>query len=96
VLPPVASVLWPRAFGYRRALDLLLSGVRVGATDMCAVGLVNRVVPTARFGAAVAETVERYRAMSRVVASHVKRACRIGAGDVGEALERVEASRRST
>jgi cyclohexa-1,5-dienecarbonyl-CoA hydratase len=91
VLPPVASVLWPRAFGYNRAIDLLLSGARVSALDMQAAGLVSRVVPHARFDAAVTETVERYRAMSRVVASHVKRACRIGAGDVGAALKQVEA-----
>jgi cyclohexa-1,5-dienecarbonyl-CoA hydratase len=91
VLPPVASVLWPRAFGYGRAVDLLLTGERVGAEEMHAAGLVSRVVPSARFDAAVAETVERYRTMSRVVASHVKRACRIGAGEVGAALKQVEA-----
>ncbi len=91
VLPPVASVLWPRAFGYGRAIDLLLTGARVGAHEMHDAGLVSRVVPHARFDAAVAETVERYRAMSRVVASHVKRACRIGAGEVGAALKQVEA-----
>lgn len=91
VLPPVASVLWPRAFGYHRAVDLLLTGARVSAHEMHAAGLVSRVAPRARFASAVAETVEQYSAMSRVVASHVKRACRIGAGEVGAALRQVEA-----
>lgn len=91
VLPPVASVLWPRAFGYGRAVDLLLTGERVSALEMQSVGLVSRVVPHARFDSAVADTVERYRTMSRVVASHVKRACRIGAGEIGAALKQVEA-----
>jgi cyclohexa-1,5-dienecarbonyl-CoA hydratase len=91
VLPPVASVLWTRAFGYHRAVDLLLSGRRVSADEMRDAGFVSRVVPRARFDAAVAETVDQYRAMSRVVASHVKRACRIGAGEVGAALKQVEA-----
>ena len=91
VLPPVASVLWTRAFGYGRAVDLLLSGERVDAHAMHAAGLVSRVVAPERFDQAVAETVERYRTMSRVVASHVKRACRIGAGEVGAALKQIEA-----
>jgi cyclohexa-1,5-dienecarbonyl-CoA hydratase len=91
VLPPVASVLWTRAFGYRRAVDLLLTGSRVSARAMHDAGLVSRVVPHERFDAAVAEAVEHYRAMSRVVASHVKRACRIGAGEIGAALKQIEA-----
>jgi enoyl-CoA hydratase len=91
VLPPVASVLWPRAFGYGRAVDLLLTGERVSAHEMQSAGLVSRVVPHAGFDAAVAEAVEHYRSMSRVVASHVKRACRIGAGEVAAALKQVEA-----
>lgn len=91
VLPPVASVLWPRAFGYGRALDLLLTGARVDAKTMHTAGLVSRVVPLERFDDAVAETVEGYRTMSRVVASHVKRACRIGAGEVAASLKQVEA-----
>ena len=91
VLPPVASVLWTRAFGYRRAVDLLLTGSRVSARAMHDAGLVSRVVPHERFDAAVAEAVEHYRSMSRVVASHVKRACRIGAGEIGAALKQIEA-----
>ena len=91
VLPPVASVLWPRAFGYSRAVDLLLTGGRVSARAMHDVGLVSRVVPHERFDDAVAEAVSHYRSMSRVVASHVKRACRIGAGEVGAALKQIEA-----
>lgn len=91
VLPPVASVLWTRAFGYRRAVDLLLTGSRVSARTMHDAGLVSRVVPHERFDAAVAEAVEHYRSMSRVVASHVKRACRIGAGEIGAALKQIEA-----
>ncbi len=91
VLPPVASVLWTRAFGYRRAVDLLMTGSRVSARAMHDAGLVSRVVPHDRFDAGVAEAVEHYRAMSRVVASHVKRACRIGAGEIGAALKQIEA-----
>ncbi len=91
VLPPVASVLWTRAFGYGRAVDLLLTGRRVSANEMHDAGLVSRVVPEARFNDAVAETVNEYRRMSRVVASHVKSACRIGAGEVGAALKQIEA-----
>ena len=91
VLPPVASVLWTRAFGYGRAVDLLLTGSRVSARAMHDAGLVSRVVAHERFDAAVAKAVEHYRSMSRVVASHVKRACRIGAGEIGAALEQIEA-----
>ncbi|HEU4928458.1 MAG TPA: enoyl-CoA hydratase/isomerase family protein [Candidatus Krumholzibacteria bacterium] len=91
VLPPVASVLWTRAFGYGRAVDLLLTGSRVSARAMQDAGLVSRVVPHEQFDAAVSEAVEHYRLMSRVVASHVKRACRIGAGEIGAALKQIEA-----
>jgi len=91
VLPPVASVVWPRHFGYHRALDLILTGRRVSAQEMFDAGLVTRVVPADGFEAAVADAIGQYVSMSGTVAAHAKRACRIGAGsDVDAALRQIE------
>ncbi len=91
VLPPVASVLWSRAMGYNRALELILSGERVSAQEMARAGLVNRVIPAAKFDEEVSQTIDRYRKMSRVVLAHAKQACRIGCGaDINSALRQIE------
>lgn len=91
VLPPVASVVWPRHFGYHRALDLILTGRRVSAREMFDAGLVTRVVGADGFEAAVADAVGQYVSMSGTVAAHAKRACRIGAGsDIDAALRQIE------
>jgi len=91
VFPPMASVLWPRHFGYHRALDLILTGRRVSAQEMYDVGLVTRVVSSDGFDASVQEAVSQYVSMSGTVAAHAKRACRIGAAsDVDASLRQVE------
>jgi enoyl-CoA hydratase/carnithine racemase len=91
VFPPMASVVWPRHFGYHRALDLILTGRRVSAQEMFDVGLVTRVVPADGFEASVADAVGQYVSMSGAVAAHAKRACRIGAGsDVDASLRQIE------
>lgn len=48
----------PRAVGRMRALDLLLSGRRIGAREALRIGLVSRVVPDAQLAAVVRATAQ--------------------------------------
>ena len=46
-----------QAVGYARAVEICLTGRRVGAAEALAIGLAQRVVPPAELGAAVDELV---------------------------------------
>lgn len=73
LLPGLGSThLLPRLVGAGRALDLVLTGRRVGAEEALAMGLVSRVVPTERLldearaaAAAMAEVRPEVRAAAR-------------------------------
>ena len=55
---PDAGVSWslPRLVGPKRALDLLLTNRRIGASEAAEMGLVSRVVPAGTLAGAAAET----------------------------------------
>ena len=59
----------PRTVGRAMALDMLLSGRRLGADEACEVGLVNRVVP-------IAELLPTARTMARRITSRPPAAVR--------------------
>jgi enoyl-CoA hydratase/carnithine racemase len=69
----------PRAAGRLRALDLLLSGRRVGAREAARIGLVSQVVVPGRLGAAVRATVDALRAKGPLALRLAKEAVRAGA-----------------
>lgn len=54
-LTPDGGGSWslPRLVGMRKAMEILLLGERFDATEAFALGLVNKVVPTAELGAAI-------------------------------------------
>ena len=45
VYPPLAAVILPHAIGHKRALEMILTGEPLPASDAARLGLVNRLVP---------------------------------------------------
>lgn len=72
--PPVAMVTFPRLIGMRSALDVILSGRTLSASEAHRIGLVTRVVPPGDLEQAVASFVEDLRALSPSVLSMARRA----------------------
>ena len=68
----------PRAVGRMRALDLLLSGRRVGAREAERIGLVSHVVPAAQLDAAVRALVAALCAKGPVALRLAKESVRTG------------------
>jgi cyclohexa-1,5-dienecarbonyl-CoA hydratase len=71
--PPVAMVTFPRLIGMRGALDLILSGRTVSASEAHRIGLVTRVVPDSELDAAVESLVGDLRALSPTVLAMTRR-----------------------
>lgn len=69
----------PRLIGRTRALDMLLSGRRIGASEAASVGLVSRAVPRARLDAAIEEEVKALRSKGPVALRFAKEAVLKGA-----------------
>ncbi|MFH1058364.1 MAG: enoyl-CoA hydratase/isomerase family protein [Pseudomonadota bacterium] len=44
VFPPIAALVFPRQIGYKKALELILTGDTISAAEAKALGLVNHVV----------------------------------------------------
>jgi cyclohexa-1,5-dienecarbonyl-CoA hydratase len=84
--PPVAAALFPQRLGPGRALDLMLTGRRLGAREAHDLGLVTRLTPGGGLEAEVDRLVAEICAHSTPVTRLIKRA-----GRAGEDLPFVEA-----
>jgi len=76
VFPPAAVVLLPRLVGSQAALDLLLSGRTVEASEARQMGLVQRVISSGEFEKEADEYVERLASLSAPVLRLTKDAVR--------------------
>lgn len=74
VFAPAAAALLPRLLGRQRALDLLLTGRKVGAEEARELGLAARVFPAPSFDAGVADYARALARLSRPVLVLCKRA----------------------
>ena len=74
VLPPPATVLFPKLIGRRKTFELILTGDSVDAKEAERMGLVNRVVPADKLDKTVAELVGKLRQKSPVVLRLTRRA----------------------
>jgi len=74
VLPPPATVLFPKLIGRRKTFELILTGDSVDAKEAERIGLVNRVVPADKLDKTVAELVGKLRQKSPVVLRLTRRA----------------------
>jgi cyclohexa-1,5-dienecarbonyl-CoA hydratase len=89
--PPVAAVLLPVLLGPRRALDLILTGRTVTATEARELGLVNRVVGEDELDGAVQELLDSLIPLSPAVLPLTRRAVLRASGlDFERALEEME------
>ena len=73
VFPPLGAVVYPRVIGPRRAMELLLTGDPINASQALQMGLVNRVVPRAQLKETVDNLVQRISDQSGPVLQLLKR-----------------------
>jgi cyclohexa-1,5-dienecarbonyl-CoA hydratase len=71
--PPVAVVMFPQLAGPRAALDLILTGRTIPAAEAERFGLVSRVVPDAKLGAATESLLEELSERSATVLGLTRR-----------------------
>jgi cyclohexa-1,5-dienecarbonyl-CoA hydratase len=91
VFPPVAAILLPRIIGERRARELMLTGEIIEAREALALGLLNRLVPTAELDQEVLGLLTQLRGLSAAALEHAKRAIDLGQGrSLDAALKEVE------
>lgn len=64
VFPPVAAVLFPRLIGRNRALELVLTGETIDATQAKAIGLINKVFPAESFREKAEEFIGKLTSLS--------------------------------
>lgn len=74
VFPPVAALVFPRQMGYKKALELIVTGEVIGAAEAKQIGLVNQVVPPEELATATQALVGKLTNLSGLVLSLTKKA----------------------
>jgi cyclohexa-1,5-dienecarbonyl-CoA hydratase len=91
VFPPVAAAIFPRLVNRNRALELLLSGETISASEAERIGLINKVFPVEGFESSVEAFVEKFTSQSQAILKLAKRAVDAGLyRQCTEALGRAE------
>ncbi len=78
VFPPLAAAFFPRLIGRNRALELLLTGDAIEATEARAMGLINKVIPAQSFREKTDEFISKLTSLSGPVLKLTKRAMDLG------------------
>ena len=88
---PVTAVLLPRLIGRHRALEIVLGGASLGASEAADLGLISRAIPDAQLDTEVEAVVARFRELSAPVLQSARRAM-VGALDLpfAEAMRHAE------
>jgi cyclohexa-1,5-dienecarbonyl-CoA hydratase len=74
VFPPVAALVFPRQMGYKKALELIVTGDTIGAAEAQSLGLVNQVVPPEELAEATDKLVGKLLGLSGLVLKLTKKA----------------------
>jgi cyclohexa-1,5-dienecarbonyl-CoA hydratase len=74
VFPPVAALVFPRQMGYKKALELIVTGDVIGAEEAKAIGLVNQVVAPEELAEATSTLVGKLVNLSGLVLSLTRKA----------------------
>jgi cyclohexa-1,5-dienecarbonyl-CoA hydratase len=73
VYPPLAVVILPHAIGHKRALEMILTGEPLSATEAAQLGLVNRLVPEDKLEGEVEQVLARITQQSASVLETAKK-----------------------
>jgi len=79
-LAPVGVILLPHLVGYRKAAELLFTGVTIGARQAEALGLVNQVVPNDQLPQALQSLAGQLSTQSRAILRYTKSFLRRASG----------------
>ena len=74
VFPPVAALVFPRQMGYKKALELIVTGDVIGAEEAKSIGLVNQVVAPEELAEATSTLVGKLVNLSGLVLSLTRKA----------------------
>ena len=73
VFPPLAAVILPHLIGYKRALEMILTGEPLSAQEALLLGLVSRVVPEEHLEEEVSKILDRITGQSAPVLEMAKK-----------------------
>ena len=73
LFPPIAAVILPHLIGPKRALQMILTGERIGAQEALRLGLVNRVVSEAELESTVQAIIAQVSEQSAPVLEMAKK-----------------------
>jgi len=73
VFPPLAAVILPHLIGYKRALEMILTGEPLSAQEALRLGLVSRVVPEEHLEEEVSKILDRITGQSAPVLEMAKK-----------------------
>jgi cyclohexa-1,5-dienecarbonyl-CoA hydratase len=92
VFPPIAALVFPRQIGYKKALELIVTGDTIGAQECLSLGLVNKVVAPEELENATNAMVGKLMGLSGLVLKLTKKAFLKGLkeSDPEDALEKIE------
>ena len=91
VFPPIAALAFPRQLGYKKALELILTGDVIGAAEAKELGLVNQVVPPDQLEEATGKLVNKLLGLSGTVLKLTRAAVVKGTlDDTEKALQTIE------
>lgn len=81
VFPPIAALVFPRHLGYKKALELILTGDIIGAQEAKSLGMVNQVAAPDELEAATDKLVGKLLRLSGLVLKLTKKATIAGLMD---------------
>lgn len=81
VFPPIASLIFPRIMGRKKAMELILSGDILSAQESKDLGLVNQVVPHEQFQDEAEAFIAKFAKMSGPVLQYARSATLAGLTD---------------
>jgi cyclohexa-1,5-dienecarbonyl-CoA hydratase len=92
VFPPIAAAIFPKIMGYKKALELILTGDVIGANEAKDYGLVNHVIPVENFDEEAEKIInEKLASNSAIVLKLTKRAFIEGvANNYSDSIKKIE------